>query len=528
MLAKQIASFSRRALAQMVKQDSGDSFGVAPRRTEFDVEDVGDVSVELAATAAALISDFERLAPGASVPSGDITCISSCPSAPRWTIPGRHSTGSIKKADGPGPKYKIDMPRSSQGPRFGTKTAGSSSGRILVIPSESPGPAQYDTIGAKPKHIRGGAVGQDNRTRSPTKVNTPGPGSYANHSTLNQGGTAMGQAPLKRGFNGPSSDSPEARRGFYTTKRPTSAPPSWSFGTGKRMGHRDVAGDPPLYNPPSTLSGKSSASCRNGAVPPDSSAFEVRPDPTTYCAEKPDCPLAQSFPRAARPMSAGPGAVASTKVGPGSYPNSSAAHISTLSALVCSTKIASPTKSRPQSGHAESAPGPGAYSDVLPRRKQIAFGFGRASRDPGPPRPRDIGPGPGSYGGPSGPNRPSSSSSRLGPRLPSRKDASSGSTRSRASPAPDSEQAPGPGAHDPVPVASPLHHSGWTFGTSGRTASRQKLEPGPGAYNPAPLGGAMNTSAPRFTQSQIERSADLSASGLGPGPGAYKAYSTFV
>lgn len=517
-------------------QVPGDSFGAAPRRDDLDVEEVGDVSLEFAATAAALVSDLERVAPAAYNPSGDMTCISSCPSAPRWTISGRHSTGSINKVDrdsGPGPKYKIDVPRSSRGPRFGTRTVDSSGGRtIFGAASESPGPAQYDTRRAKePKHIRGGVVGQDNRVRSAAKANTPGPGSYANHSTLNQGGTAIGQAQVNRGshFSGPGSDSPEARRGFYTTQRPTSAPPSWSFGHGKRRGQRDIAGDAPLYNPPSTLSGRAAASCRNGAVPPDSSAFEVRPDPSTYCTDKPDASIAQSFARATRPMSAGP--LTSSNVGPGSYPKSSAAHISTMTSLVCSTKIAtSHSQSRLPSGPVELAPGPGAYN-VTPGRKQTAFGFGKAPRTPGAPPPSAVGPGPGSYGGSSGPTRPSSAGSGRGPKFASRKDAPSAAARGRASPAPSVEVSPGPGSHDLA--AAPCHHSGWTFGTGGRTASRQQEvvadKPGPGAYNPAPSGGALSTSTTRFTRSQMmERSAELSASGLGPGPGAYKSYSAFV
>jgi len=213
---------------------------------------------------------------------------------------------------------------------------------------------------------------------------TPGPGEYeqAAATTLNKGGVKMGELPTKRPASAPSAQrllGPDDDKAAATTGA------KWSFGSGKRPepAKKAAAAAPSsskLYLPPSTLGGQT-ASCKNGAPPPDLKRFEVQPEPCSYNIRSFEpSSKAHSFGTAAqRPSSAPAGSGGAGRLGPGSYGVPQVGRGGGQA-----TGVLNSTSSRGCLGQKDgsSMPGPGHYGSALPPSSGgPAYGFGQASRD---------------------------------------------------------------------------------------------------------------------------------------------------
>eukprot|EP00928_Gymnodinium_smaydae_P075764 TRINITY_DN5877_c0_g1_i2.p1 TRINITY_DN5877_c0_g1~~TRINITY_DN5877_c0_g1_i2.p1 ORF type:complete len:498 (-),score=54.27 TRINITY_DN5877_c0_g1_i2:30-1523(-) len=326
---------------------------------------------------------------GADVPQvregsyGKITVLGRCASSPKWTISGHGGGGGGADAPSsvPGPgAYDVTTDRRQRVNcvNFGTKPrrSGSACGRPSSAPlTASPGPA-YDTRRSNVPRTRGGVIGERCRQSGAVQdTGTPAPADFNPPSTLCEHGVAMapiGAMTCSRKYKEPEEIT------ILQPKRPSSAPPAWSIGRGKRpplnSGGGCGAGD--TYVPQSTLRQSPAACLRNGNVP-NFTRMEVRPDPTTYAVSGSTLSgRGASFGRAVRPSSA-PAAKKRDPIGPGSYnPTAGGA------AARCDS--ASSMRSKTRRGAAEEearAPGPGAYG--APQRlsqSHSAYTIGKSQR----------------------------------------------------------------------------------------------------------------------------------------------------
>lgn len=269
---------------------------------------------------------------------GPVTVLAACSRAPSWTIPGKSKGPGQKNAVAPGPgSYNVLAAEQAvlrQRPHATIPQADAARGRKS---DDSPG-LDCDLSRTNAPKKKGGVIASVGRDFEIGDEETPGPGAYLGpRSTLSaKGVAAIGEPPYRKR---PESAPPGGRR-----EQPSSAGrarhaegsraslaegfgpgPGWSIPQAKRpaisTGGGAAGGVGAEYMPPSTLK-KTGASCRNGNPAPLASqgAFELRPDPFTYCpsmrAHIPESSK-QSFTRAARPTSAP--LQRTNDPGPGSY-----------------------------------------------------------------------------------------------------------------------------------------------------------------------------------------------------------------
>lgn len=433
----------------------------------------------------------------------NVTVKSGCRSAPKWSLGGRSQRKEFTaKTPGPG-AYSLQSGSRSGGVSWGKPTRPSSAGRLSVQSTSSPGPI-YDT--SVSGNVRGGAIGR--RGRREENCSTPGPGDYSLPCTLSRSGLNMG--PLVPSGRGSCRVKGGGDVLDLTPTRPTSAPPSWSFGTGHRpplnAGMGVGAGE--LYVPPSTLAQGRAASlsgCKSASVMGQS---EMRPDPGTYAVNQSTLSNGCRFGKAARPGSA-PGR--RQNVGPGSYdmPVQKSRGTGALASKMQRGSIASSA--------AGAVPGPGSYDPD----KQGSFARGgsmaKAVR-PGDAAVHSSGhreggdPGPGEYGVPDNGRELGTGG---GPRLPVR--ISSSFTK-----ATEKDLEPGPGHYDTAAKGQGAKRAA-TMGTSKRPplAVGSTTPDTPAAYDVASTFGTK-----AVTMTKGHRPSECGEASR-PGPTDYAVYGSF-
>lgn len=474
---------------------------------------------------------------------GSLTVLASCPSAPGWTMPGRNAART-RPSTAPGPgDYNLGIAQRGQGqrgvswgkpPGSGSSSGSQAAARLATKCVTSPGPT-YDTRNARSVSIRGGTVGKSLRALAVLEELRPGPGEYSLASTLSQAGVGIGQPRVR-----PSSAPPRLQV-LFPPPRPSSASsqPKWSIGNSVRppingrSEEDNSCGE--LYAFPTTLSAHPAASCRAGSQPPELGRWEMRPDPATYSARNPFSTIAVGFTRAARPSSAPPVGRQQEQepVGPGSYTPHSGPSV-TGTPLIRSRSAGALKDPRRQ----WRIPGPSEYDVGTARDRSTqqvgprpSFSIGQAKRPPAGSG-ASAAPGPGKYGLP--PDRCTTTCRPTrGPRLPARRRAGppvgGGRCEARIA-ARRAPHGPGPGSHSPPIPRGPRRAA--TFGTGPCRPSPPPAgcAPGPDYGPPSEFTDDVCKGVRRgISMAKGERTADLELKkqiGL-PGPGAYKAYSSF-
>lgn len=450
----------------------------------------------------------KRTLVAASTDEGAVTVISKCASAPKWTLQGRRRSRLTRSDSCPGPgEYDVSRARarSRRGPSFGRAPPKRNTGRLAVPETPSPGPV-YNVSQAGASHVRGGAIGERVTARR-RDDSAPGPAEYRLGSTLARSGPNLGQmAPRRRQHTeGPP---------LLFPNRPSSAPPSWSFGKCRRAVSDSAAGTAEVgdvagavqFMPPSTLRSSPAAHCDMAPRRAEHGGmFEVRPEPATYMI--PSSTLgahAHEFSKAMRPTSAPLRGPTGSTMGPGCYDPPMPAAPRVKGATAWHPRHQDQPVSHP------SNPGPGSYDASMPRQRPRSATIPRAERAVSSRRAPDDNLGPAHYNVRVGLRH----AGRRGPRFA----AHGGSTRrpiEGLGPA-----GPGPGAYER------------RLADRARACSigkSQRPEPGAGIAN-APGPGAYDAPTDVCTRGctipSEERMPDNLDNGS-PGPGYYKAYSSF-
>jgi len=328
-----------------------------------------------------------------------LVCVSGVRSLPKWTIGGRGDCGldNLGTPD-PGPgSYGRPGPsvRDNIGFAFGS---GQRSNLGQSCDMAIPGAGLYNptALGGGPSKILGGRWGPPpRRSDNKAKKAPPGPGSYELKPTLGQKATKLGPAVYKRGGKEESGSGNIGPGHYAPQKRPSSAPPVWSFGTSLRPHPgRNANIDPSvpgLDAVKDTSAGMrtnkgASMKFRNSEI--DGQRWELRPEPATYSAPSTLGKGSQSFTRGERPSSANPSC---SNVGPGSYN----IHGSTLKTKGTSGFTSS---NRPALSQCDNPTGPGQYdaSSTLSVGQGKGFDITRGPRSRASLGDPDV-PGPGYY-----------------------------------------------------------------------------------------------------------------------------------
>lgn len=447
---------------------------------------------------------------------GPVTVLAACSRAPSWTIPGKSKVPGRKDAAAPGPgSYNVLAAEQAVLRQRPHATISKPKADVAEGRKSDDGPGfDCDLSRINVPKTKGGVVASVGRDFEIEDVKAPGPGAYLGlRSTLSaKGVAAMGEPPCRRrpgsappgGRREQPSSAGRARRvevsrascGESSVLRTCRAEgsgraPGCSIPQAKRPDITiggGAAGDVGAeYLPPSTLK-TGGASCRNGNPVPlhSQGAFELRPEPFTYCpsmrAHIPEGSK-RSFTRAARPSSAP--LQRSDEPGPGSYsapelPRRGLAKIGD-----------SPARLDCDDGR---QPGPGAYT---PDASRLRTGGGNETTFA--KAPKEVATKPDDVSGASAMMRraritqefmakaaakssgqPAVASSTLrsrGPKLPPQRVSGSGAGRGAAA----GGRGPGPGAFNVSRNWS--SKQGCKFGRASRLLNQQADEgPGPGSY----------------------------------------------
>lgn len=471
---------------------------------------------------------------------GRLTVLGGCPSAPSWTLPGKPPAASWARnscAPGPGTYSLKPSVQVGGGSSFGkhpgsiTHSVGEGS-KVGVLGGDSPGPV-YNTRPNVNKQ-RGGDIGAGKRFSEDAIRQQPGPGEYPLTSTLSQAGVAI---PAGGRTSGRPRSAPPRLQLLLPPSRaaPRSTPPKWSIGTSIRPPLGGHGGgndhDASHYNLPTTLGG-GAASLRAGSVPPVLGEWEIRPEPATYypCSARSNH-TAGGFARATRPTSA-PAVRDPSGTGPGSYTVASQrdVHGTPLIRARSAEALKGAAMRRARTG---SNPGPKYDIARALSRQQVtvrpAFSIGRGSRPS--PCNTSAAPGPGKYGLP--PDRCTTNSRpsyapRFGKRRAAGGKLGGGAREARYAARHATKPWPSPGSYDPQ---RPGSQTAVVIGTGRRRplAVGSSSAPGPGHYGAPPIEKTTHGSCINgISMAKGERGADGKLKpGDFPGPGYYKAYSSF-